>query len=121
MRHRLFGVALVAFAACSSPAGPGGPAIIYSNVGVADTLYNPDTVTIAAGAGVRWMNAGALSHTVSADSGGAFNATLGPPGIDAYGYPTAGQSYNKVFATAGTYRYHCNFHASMHGVVVVIP
>jgi plastocyanin len=121
MRNRLFGVALVAFAACSNPAGPGGAAVTYSNVSVADTLYNPDTVTVAAGTGVTWTNSGALTHTVTADSDAVFNATLSPPGMDSYGYPTAGQSYSKVFATAGTYRYHCNFHASMHGVVVVTP
>jgi len=109
------------FAACSSSTGPGGPAVSYSNVSVADTLYSPDTVTIAAGAGVSWKNNGALTHSVTADTGATFNASIGPAGMDAYGYPTAGQTYSKVFATAGTYAYHCNFHASMHGVVIVTP
>ena len=120
MRFACLTLTLV-FTACSSSTGPGGPSVSYSNVAVADSSYTPDTITIAAGAGIRWMNSGPSSHTVTADTGSTFNQTLGPPGMDAYGYPTAGQSYNKVFAAAGTYAYHCNFHANMHGVVVVTP
>jgi plastocyanin len=124
MHNRLLVVTLVAFVACSNPAAPGGgggPGVSYYGVGVADSLYNPDSVTIAAGGGVKWTNAGPSTHTVTADTGSAFNATIGPPGMDPYGYPTAGQAFSRVFATAGTYRYHCNFHANMHGVIVVTP
>jgi plastocyanin len=117
MRFALLAAAL-AIAACGNPSGP---AVSYSTVSVVDTAYAPDTVTIAAGAGVRWTNLGPSGHTVTPDTGAAFGATLGAPGMDAYGYPTAGGSYSKVFATAGTYAYHCNFHAAMHGVVVVTP
>ena len=117
MRFALLALA-VAVAACGSPAGPGAS---YRAVTVADTMYGPDSVTIAVGAGVRWTNIGPSGHTVTPDTGVAFGATLGAPGMDAYGYPTAGGTYSKVFATAGTYHYHCNFHAVMHGVVVVTP
>ena len=126
MRNRssvLVLAALAAYSACSNPSGPGGggPGVTYRGVGVADSAYTPDSVTIVAGTGVRWTNSGPSTHTVTVDTGTAFNATIGPPGMDPYGYPTAGQSFGKVFATAGTYRYHCEFHANMHGVVVVTP
>jgi len=120
MRYALSAVALAA-AAAAACGTPSGPAASYTAVSVADTAYAPDTVTIAAGAGVTWMNIGPSTHTVTSDSGPAFGATLGAPGSDAYGSPTAGGSYSRVFATAGTYRYHCNFHAVMHGVVIVTP
>ncbi|HLZ46262.1 MAG TPA: plastocyanin/azurin family copper-binding protein [Gemmatimonadales bacterium] len=75
---------------------------------------------IAKGTPVRWTNNGTLSHSIESDTMGLFNSpTLGSGGIDSYGMPVGGASYDKTFATAGTFPYHCGFHASMHGVVIV--
>jgi plastocyanin len=117
MRLALFATVLAA-AACGSD--PAGPSVSYTNVAVADYTFGPDTVTIAAGRGVRWANAGPSAHTVNAD-GGSFAGSLGAPGMGVYGYPTGGGSYSKVFTTAGTFAYHCTIHAQMTGVVIVTP
>ena len=118
MRLALFAAVLATAAACSSD--PAGPSVSYSTVAVTDYMFGPDTVSIAAGRGVRWANAGPSAHTVTAD-GGSFTGTLGAPGMDMYGYPTGGGSYSKVFTTPGTYAYHCTLHVQMTGVVVVTP
>ena len=117
MRPVLF-AAVLATAACAGD--PAGPSVSYTTVAVADYVFGPDTVTIAAGRGVRWANAGPSAHTVTAD-GGSFAGTLGAPGMDMYGYPTGGGSYSKAFMTAGTYAYHCTLHPQMTGVVIVTP
>jgi plastocyanin len=119
MRYALLAFAVVlAATACSNSSDPG---VSFSSVGIADSSYTPDTVRIAAGAGVRWTNAGPSTHSITPDTGSAFGATLSPPGMDPYGYPTGVESYNKKFTTAGTFPYHCTFHANMHGAVVVTP
>jgi len=117
MRLALFATVLAA-AACGSD--PAGPSVSYTNVAVADYTFGPDTVTIAAGRGVRWANAGPSAHTVNAD-GDSFAGSLGAPGMDMYGYPTGGGSYSKVFTTPGSYPYHCTLHVQMTGVVIVTP
>jgi plastocyanin len=119
MRLALF-AAVLAAAAAACDGDPAGPSVSYTSVAVADYTFGPDTVTIAAGRGVRWTNAGPSAHIVSAD-GGSFTGTLGAPGMDAYGYPTGGGSYSKVFTTAGSYAYHCSLHVQMTGVVIVTP
>ncbi|WP_230209346.1 cupredoxin domain-containing protein [Nostocoides sp. HKS02] len=55
------------------------------------------------------MNMDGENHTVTADSGNAFDAKA-----------TAGTTVTFVApAKAGTYPFHCAYHANMHGVLVV--
>lgn len=118
MRLALFACAVSVLAACSSPSGP---AVSYSNVAISDAGFAPGTVTIVAGAGVRWTNSGALGHTITADGGAFGSGTLGAPGSDGYGGMTSGGSFRWVFAAAGTFPYHCSIHTGMTGAVVVTP
>ncbi len=98
-----------------------GPAPAY--VSIAEYAFSPDTVTVKAGAQVTWTNNGTLAHTATADSG-AFDSgqIAAPTGGGAYGGGTAAGSFSFMFATAGTYAYHCTNHPTqMKGVVIVTP
>ncbi len=65
--------------------------------------------TVAPGAKITVTNQDAEAHTVTADTGGAFNVTV-PAGSSAtFTAPTA----------PGSYAFHCNFHGNMHGSLVV--
>ena len=82
------------------------------------SIYNmsfiPATVTISAGSSVTWTNSDSMDHTVTSDTGvfdsGAISAA------EIYG---TGGSFTYTFNTQGTYPYHCAFHPSMTGTVVV--
>ena len=75
--------------------------------------FSPATVTIDAGQPVCWAWAGTTStHNVKADDG---SFTSGPPADRG--------TFQRTFATPGTYTYHCQVHGSpnagMRGTVVV--
>lgn len=69
--------------------------------------FAPETVTIDAGASVRFENDDTDAHTVT--SPGVFDSG----GLD----PT--QSFTYRFTKPGTYRYVCSLHPWMKGKVVV--
>lgn len=105
--------AVLALAACGSitgsrtgtsniPQEPGGTPVQAATVEVQDNYYNPSNPLIAVGGTVTWTWIG-NGHSVTSDGTPAFtpntpisNAprTLGPV----------------VFATAGTYSFHCTAH-----------
>ena len=100
------------------PAPPPAPNTVV--VTVTNFQFTPDTVRIASGIPVRWINEGSLPHSVVSDSSGQFNSgTLSTGGVDQYGMPFAGSTYDRTFASAGTFPYHCSFHPQMKGVVIV--
>ncbi|WP_460993175.1 cupredoxin domain-containing protein [Sinomonas soli] len=67
-----------------------------------------DPGTVSPGATVRVMNMDAQAHTVTAD-GGAFKVTA----------PAGSSVTFTAPATPGTYHYHCEYHADMHGTLTV--
>jgi LPXTG-motif cell wall-anchored protein len=71
--------------------------------------FSPSTVTIHVGDAVVWHNGGTVPHT--ATGAGFDSGTLDP-----------GQSFSHTFTSAGSFAYHCQFHASlgMVGTVVVV-
>lgn len=72
--------------------------------------YTLPSFTVPAGTKVTWTNEDSVAHTVTSD------AT--PPLFDS-GPLAPGATYSFTFTTPGTYPYHCNYHSSMHGTVVV--
>ena len=65
--------------------------------------------SVAPGATVKVMNMDDVNHTVTADSGGAFDLKA-----------TAGMTTTFVAPTTpGSYPFHCTYHANMLGVLVV--
>jgi plastocyanin len=113
---------LLGFVACSSattttsaaqtkPADGGAPGTDYKpgpTIEISNFAFNPETVTIAVGTTVNWVNDDSVQHTVTSDIG-AFDS----------GGLAKGGTFSFTFTAAGTYGYHCTFHSSMKGTVTV--
>jgi plastocyanin len=65
--------------------------------------------SVAPGATVSVMNMDGEAHTVTADTGSAFGVTVPPGKTVTLTAPTA----------PGSYAFHCEYHANMHGTLVV--
>ncbi len=70
--------------------------------------FLPATVTVKPGATVRWKNVDSTNHTVTADKGGFDLGNVGK-----------GASKSVRLTKPGVYAYHCNYHPSMRGRIVV--
>jgi plastocyanin len=87
------------------------PVLVITVVGMfGDGSFSPNPAVAVAGQRVRWQNADAFSHTATADAG-AFDTGSIPGGTSAT--ITAGPP--------GTFDYHCSFHPSMVGTLIVNP
>jgi plastocyanin len=78
------------------------------NITIVDFSFNPNNVTVPIGTKVVWTNNGPSEHTVTSDNA-VFNS----------GTIAVGHKWNFTFNVTGSYPYHCSFHASMHGIVIV--
>ena len=87
----------------ATTATPAGPTIT-----ITDFTFGPP-LTVTPGAKVTVVNTDGAEHTVTADSGNAFNADVDDKGTATFTAPTQG----------GTYAYHCNYHPMMHGQLIV--
>ena len=73
------------------------------------STFAPSSITIQAGARVKWRNPSTRSHTVTSTSGNwSKNSNLNPGGSTTF-----------TFNQAGTYQYRCTIHANMTGQVIV--
>jgi plastocyanin len=68
----------------------------------------PDTVRVAPGSDVRWINRDPVGHTSTAENQEWESSLLGP-----------GESYARRFEEEGAFAYYCTPHPFMRGVVVV--
>lgn len=68
-----------------------------------------ENITVSPSARVTVNNKDLTTHTVTSDSSGVFDVSVGPGGQATFTAPSA----------AGSYPYHCNRHPSMHGVLIV--
>jgi len=92
----------------ATPAGPATPASTAS-VTIQDFSFSPQTLSVKKGTAVTWTNQDSSQHTVTGDNTKGFaSKPLGK-----------GDSYTFTFNAAGTFTYHCSFHSSMTGTVVV--
>jgi plastocyanin len=78
-------------------------------VDIKNMMFTPSQVTIEKGSTVKWVNNDDTAHTITADNGKGPNSQTVEPS----------KSYEFTFNEAGSFQYHCNFHAAMHGTVVV--
>ncbi len=106
-----FGITEPAMAATQQPLtvrGPGEapaakaepPTGEVVDVAMADSIFEPRELTIAAGTTVTWTNKGKLPHTAT-DAQGRFSS----------GNIDAGKTFAYTFTEAGTYQYYCEYHA----------
>ena len=93
----------------SPQASPAQPSTV-ANVGAHDNRFTPQTINVAPGTTVRWVNYGHHNHTVTANDGSWDSGDIKP-----------GASYSATFRQPGTYHYYCRHHTQdrMQGVVVV--
>jgi len=91
------------------PSGASDNQTSFGNLG-----FYPNAIRVVIGVNntVVWTNNDAVMHTVTSLSiptgAQAFNDVLGP-----------GSKYSLTFTVPGTYRYHCNIHPWMFGVIIV--
>jgi len=79
-------------------------------VQIANFSFSPQTLTVAAGTSVTWVNRDDEAHTVtSAANPRLFNS----PPLD------TGDQFSFTFAAPGSYSYFCAIHPQMVGVVIV--
>jgi plastocyanin len=74
--------------------------------------FSPSSVTVKVGDTVEWVNNSTVAHTSTSDSGSAVS-------WDSSAIDSGGGTFSFTFTKAGTYTYHCSFHPSMHGTIVV--
>jgi plastocyanin len=86
----------------------GAPAPASAQITIEGFQYT-DHVTVAPGGQVSVVNKDSAEHTVTSNTAGLFD-------VDVKG---TGQSTFAAPAQPGSYPYHCTFHPSMHGVLVV--
>lgn len=92
----------------SSSSGVSQPAAAPAVITIHKFAYSTPT-SVAPGAVVMVLNKDGEAHTVTADSGGAF---------DDKATPGASTSF-KAPMKPGSYPFHCTYHSNMHGVLVV--
>jgi hypothetical protein len=80
------------------------------SVAIHDFRYAPGAVAVKPGESVTWRADGYYMHSVHFDAEAA--------GI---GTPSSKYTASRTFPDEGTFAYHCDVHASMHGVIYVNP
>jgi plastocyanin len=72
--------------------------------------YTPKTITVRLGARILFKNVSKSPHTVSADKGSFDSGLL-----------KVGKSWTAHATKTGKFTYFCQFHAGMHGTIIVKP
>lgn len=80
------------------------------DVEISGFAFEKNSITIKAGDTVIWTNHDGAPHSVVADDGSYKSNSL-----------QNDASFSHTFETPGTFTYHCGFHASMTGTVIVEP
>jgi plastocyanin len=95
----------------AAPAPTSADALVVEIVGdMSDAAgFEPASLTIPAGATVRWVNTTEHAHTITGDDLGFADSGVIDPG----------QSFSQSFSDLGTFHYRCGPHPWMEGVVVV--
>jgi plastocyanin len=109
-RWTIVALAAAGLAGCFSDrptTGPEPPAG-GTTVDIRNFAYVPPSLSVANGATVTWTNRDDVAHTVSADNGSSFDATVAP-----------GATFSFTAAAPGTYSYFCRFHPFMKASLTV--
>lgn len=96
-----------ATAASTSAAPPGPPAPAAATITIQSYEYSD--ATVAPGGQVTVENLDADPHTVTSNTPGVFNVEVGGKAKAMFTAP----------AKPGSYPFHCDHHASMHGMLTV--
>lgn len=88
----------------ASAVGRGSAVVTIENF-----AYHPDVLTVKVGTTITVTNRDMTAHTLTANDGAFDTGTVEP-----------GQTRRVVMRRAGTYAYHCEFHAFMTGTIKAI-
>lgn len=91
-----------------APTSPTPPSNQPNTVSMSGMAFGPASMTVPKNTTVTWHNADAVAHTSTSDTG-----------VWDTGNIPAGGSKTTTFTTAGTFTYHCTYHAMMTGTIVV--
>jgi plastocyanin len=80
---------------------------VAASVNIQNFLFSPNVLTINLGDSVKWLNKADITHSITQDSN-LWTHDANP-----------GSSFTRQFTTEGSYSYHCRFHPSMTGKIVV--
>ena len=89
--------------------GSGGGGSNANTIYMNNMAYSNTNLQISAGVKITWINNDNMTHTVTADDNSFDSGDIGPGG-----------SFNYTFNTVGTYTYHCKYHSTMKGTIVVV-
>jgi plastocyanin len=70
--------------------------------------FTPGSITVAANTTITWTNKDGVSHTVTSNTGLFDSGTINPNG-----------TWSHLFATSGTFPYHCTIHPNMTATVII--
>jgi plastocyanin len=98
-----------ALAACSSSGSSKSSSGNSSGITIKNIAYVPAGTSAKAGATVTITNNDQVTHTVTSDDGTSFNVTV----------PGGKTATITAPSKAGTYKFHCNIHSTMHGTLTV--
>lgn len=87
----------------------GGGGNNSTTITISNMAYSNPNLQVVMGTKVTWVNNDNMIHTVTSDNSSFDSGDIAYNG-----------SYSYTFNTAGTYAYHCKYHSSMTGVVVVV-
>jgi plastocyanin len=79
-----------------------------ARVDIRSFKFSPPTVTVTKGGAITWTNSDAAAHTVTAADRSFDTHTI-----------NHAKSHTLVFKSSGTFKYHCDFHPFMKGIVIV--
>ena len=91
-----------------------------TQVSIVDNEYRPTEITVATGGTVVWTHQGTAAHSVTAKDGSFDSSPQCNKGVGLSQCMQSGQTFPRVFNTAGRFEYSCKIHGTlMAGVVVV--
>jgi len=106
------------FSGCTSSQSPQttlptttAPSEGSNSITINNFAFNPPILTIKTGTTVTWMNQDEAVHQIASDSGTPVAFTSGSL--------ATGKSFPLTFTQPGTYTYHCTYHPSMKGTIIV--
>lgn len=83
-------------------------ALTPNQIIISGLSFNPNSLTVAPGTTVTWINNESVTHTVTSDST-TFDS----------GNMVKGDEFSFTFTNAGVYPYHCKYHPTMTGKIIV--
>ncbi len=85
------------------------PVAGVTEVRLQDFGFAPANIVVDSGTTVTWTNYDNIAHTVTSDDGDELKS----------GLFSVGQTFRHTFDTPGDYRYYCEPHPNMQGLVTV--